>query len=215
MSAAAEKRSPYARRWARAASGLIRQLLVENLLLAIAGGGLGLLFSLWGIALLAKFPYSTRSLFVPYDIPRDQIALDGRVLAFTIALSLLTGIIFGLLPALQASRPNLNDALKQGELGWGARRSRTRNLLVTAELALSLTLLIGAGLLIKSFVRLQQVDVGFQPDNVLTMDINLPEAKYKENSQISRFYQQLISRGANAAGRRFGRCGRISAAQRT
>ena len=172
---------------------LVRQLLIENLLLATAGGGLGLLFSLWGVALLAKFPYSTRSLFVPYDIQRDQIALDGRVLGFTIALSLLTGIIFGLLPALQASRPNLNEALKQGELGWGARRSRTRSLLVAAELALSLTLLIGAGLLIKSFVRLQQVDVGFQPDNVLTMDINLPEAKYKEKSQISTFYQQLIA----------------------
>ncbi|HKR59806.1 MAG TPA: ABC transporter permease [Pyrinomonadaceae bacterium] len=173
---------------------LIRQLLVENVLLAIMGGGLGLLFSVWGVALLAKFPYSTRTLFVPYDIPRDQIALDGRVLGFTVALSLLTGIVFGLLPAIQASRTNLNDALKQGQLAWGSSRSRTRNVLVTAELALSLTLLIGAGLLIKSFVRLQQVDPGFQPDGVLTMDINLPEAKYKEKSQISGFYQQLIAR---------------------
>ncbi|MGH9970967.1 MAG: ABC transporter permease [Pyrinomonadaceae bacterium] len=173
---------------------LIRQLLVENILLAIMGGGLGLIFAVWGVAVLAKFPYSTRSLFVPYDIPREQIGLDGRVLGFTIALSLLTGIIFGLLPAFQASRPDLNDALKEGGLRSGSRRGRTRNLLVVAELALSLTLLIGAGLMIKSFVRLQQVDLGFQPDNVLTMDINLPEAKYRENSQINGFYQQLIER---------------------
>jgi putative ABC transport system permease protein len=173
---------------------LIRQLLIENVLLAIMGGGLGLIFAVWGVSVLAKFPYSTRSLFVPYDIPREQIALDGRVLGFTIALSLLTGIIFGLLPALQASRPDLNDALKQGGLLSGFRPGRTRNLLVVGELALSLTLLIGAGLMIKSFVRLQQVDLGFQPDNVLTMDINLPEAEYRENSQINRFYQQLIER---------------------
>ena len=173
---------------------LLRQLLVENILLAIMGGGLGLLIALWGVAVLAKFPYSTRSLFVPYDIPRDHIGLDGRVLGFTIALSLLTGIIFGLLPAFQASRPDLNDALKEGGLRAGSRRGRTRNLLVIAELALSLTLLIGAGLMIKSFMRLQQVDLGFQPDNVLTMDVNLPQTKYRDNSQINRFYLQLIER---------------------
>ena len=173
---------------------LVRQLLVENILLAVLGGGLGLILAVWGVAVLAKFPYSTRSLFVPYDIPREQIGLDGRVLAFTIAVSLLTGIVFGLLPAFQASRPDLNDALKEGGLRAGLQRGRTRNLLVVAELALSLTLLIGAGLMIRSFVRLQQVDLGFQPDNVLTMDINLPEAKYRENKQINAFYDMLMER---------------------
>ncbi|HET9785762.1 MAG TPA: ABC transporter permease, partial [Pyrinomonadaceae bacterium] len=173
---------------------LVRQLLVENILLAVLGGGIGLILAVWGVAVLAKFPYSTRSLFVPYDIPREQIGLDGRVLGFTIAVSLLTGIVFGLLPAFQASRPDLNDALKEGGLRAGLQRGRTRNLLVVAELALSLTLLIGAGLMIRSFVRLQQVDLGFQPDNVLTMDINLPEAKYRENKQVNSFYDQLIER---------------------
>lgn len=173
---------------------LVRQLLVENILLAVLGGGIGLILAVWGVAVLAKFPYSTRSLFVPYDIPREHIGLDGRVLGFTIAVSLLTGIVFGLLPAFQASRPDLNDALKEGGLRAGLQRGRTRNLLVVAELALSLTLLIGAGLMIRSFVRLQQVDLGFQPDNVLTMDINLPEAKYRENKQVNSFYDQLIER---------------------
>src|SRR5215813_5861981 len=173
---------------------LIRQLLTENLLLAVMGGAVGLLVAVWGVSLLAKFPYSNRTLFVPYDIPRDQIGLNGKVLGFTVALSLLTGIVFGLLPAFQASRSDLNDALKESGVRSGSHRGLTRNVLVVTELAMSLTLLIGAGLMIRSFVRLQQVDAGFQADNVLTMDINLAQSKYHQPNQTTGFYRQLIER---------------------
>ena len=181
---------------------IIRQLLTESVMLALMGGTLGLLFAMWGIdALLAA---------IPDDIPRllvMGIRLDTGVLIFTLVISVLTGLIFGLAPALQASKANLNESLKEGGRSGasGASRHRVRNTLVISEVALSLLLLIGAGLLIKSFLRLSQADVGFDPQNVLTMRITLPAARYKESAQVASFWQELLQRtralpGVKAAG---------------
>ena len=181
---------------------IIRQLLTESVMLALMGGTLGLLFAMWGIdALLAA---------IPDDVPRLLvlgIRLDTGVLVFTLIVSVLTGLIFGLAPALQASKANLNESLKEGGRSGasGASRHRVRNMLVISEVALSLLLLIGAGLLIKSFLRLSQADVGFDPQNVLTMRITLPAARYKESAQVANFWQELLQRtrtlpGVKAAG---------------
>ncbi|MGB7922912.1 MAG: ABC transporter permease [Pyrinomonadaceae bacterium] len=167
---------------------LIRQLVTESLLLSLIGGGLGLLLALWGKQLLASR--------IPEFITRvKEITIDYRVLGFTLLISLLTGIIFGLIPALQASRPDLNEALKDGgqSLGGGARRNRIGEILVVTEVALALVLLIGAGLMIRSFMRLQQVDPGFDPRNVLTMRLTLPASKYQANQQ-GAFYRQVMER---------------------
>src|SRR5262249_8814094 len=122
--------------------------------------------------------------------------IDMKVLAFTLTVSLATGIIFGLVPALQASKPDLNESLKEGGRGTsGGRRSRRiRSLLVVSEIALSLVLLIGAGLLIKSFMHLQKFDLGFNPDNLLTMRVQLPGTKYREPAQLVNFYKQAFQR---------------------
>jgi putative ABC transport system permease protein len=169
---------------------IIRQLLTESLLLSVMGGTLGLLFAMWGIdALLAA---------LPEDVPRLLVAgigLNKTVLAFTFAVSIVTGILFGLAPALQASKSNLNETLKDGgRTSAGAGRQRVRNLLVVAEVAFSLLLLVSAGLLIKSFARLQQTELGFDPTNVLTLRVPLPEARYKENAQVENFWAELLQR---------------------
>ena len=142
---------------------LIRQMLTESVLLALMGGVLGILLAYWGISVLIAFG--------PDNIPRlNEITIDPRVLGFTFGISLLTGVLFGLIPALQASRPDLNDALKEGSRGSTGGRSRTfRNVFVVAEVSLALVLLVGAGLMIRSFMRLQAVETGFNPENVLTM----------------------------------------------
>jgi predicted permease len=170
-------------------SRIVRQLLTESAVLGIVGGAVGLLLAVWGLdALLA---------LSPADVPRlDQTGIDIRVLAFTLAVSLLTGLIFGLVPALQASNADLNDALKEGGRGTtgGMRGIRIRNLLVVSEIALSLVLLVGSGLLIRSFIRLQQFELGFNPEHLLTMRIQLPGSKYREPNQIAGFYKQLLER---------------------
>jgi len=168
---------------------IVRQLLTESALLAVAGGGVGLLLAVWGLDALVALS--------PADIPRlDQTGIDGRVLAFTLAVSLLTGLVFGLAPALQASKPDLNDSLKESGRGSTSGKSamRIRSLLVVSEIALSLVLLVGAGLLIRSFMRLQQFDLGFNADNLLTMRVQLPGSKYREGKQVASFYQQLLER---------------------
>ena len=170
-------------------SRIIRQVLTESALLALAGGVAGLLLAVWGLKVLVALS--------PADIPRlDQTGIDGRVLAFTLAVSLITGLIFGLAPALQASKSDPNESLKEGARGstGGVGGRRVRNLLVVSEIALSLILLIGAGLLIKSFVRLQQFEFGFNPDNLLTMRVQLPGSKYRDGKQVVGFYQQLLER---------------------
>ena len=174
---------------------IIRQLLTESVLLSSVGGISGLLLAMWGVDVLLKL--------IPSSVPRTQeIAMDARVLGFTLAVSLLTGIVFGLAPALQASRLNLNESLKEGGRGSteGWRRNRVRSLLVVSEVALSLMLLIGAGLLIKSFQRLRDINPGFNPDRVLTMSLVLPEAKYDEAEKQSLFFQQLVGKASQLPG---------------
>jgi putative ABC transport system permease protein len=168
---------------------IVRQLLTESMLLSLISGILGLLVAIWGIQLLVALS--------PADLPRvKEVTIDLRVLGFTFGVSVLTGILFGLLPALQASRPNLNERLKAGgrSATSGINRQRLRGFLVIAEIALSLVLLVGAGLLIKSFLRLQAVNPGFNPGNVLTMQLDLSGPNYKKGSQIIAFHDQLLER---------------------
>jgi putative ABC transport system permease protein len=168
---------------------IVQQLLTESLLLAIIGGALGLLLAFWMVDILVTFS--------PEGTPRtDEISIDGRVLAFSFGTALLTGLVFGLVPALQASKPDLNTSLKEGGKGTqaGSQGRRARSILVVSEIALALMLLIGAGLLMKSFALLQGVDPGFNPKNVLTVDIGLPKANYLEPQKIVAFYAELLDR---------------------
>jgi putative ABC transport system permease protein len=170
-------------------SRLMRQFLTESVLLSAFGGAVGLLLSFQGLAVLARF--------TPQDIPHGQeIAIDGKVLIFTMVVSLLTGLIFGLAPATQTANFNVNDTLKEGgrDSGAGSRGNRVRGLLVTCEVAVSFVLLIGAGLLINSFIRLRSVDPGFRPENILTMKIVLPETRYPDRAGRSTFYTELLRR---------------------
>ncbi|HTG18112.1 MAG TPA: ABC transporter permease, partial [Blastocatellia bacterium] len=166
---------------------IVRQLLTESILLSVVGGGLGLLLARWGVKLIVAIS--------PNSIPRArEINLDGRVLAFTIAISLLTGIIFGLVPALQSSKPDLNETLKDAGRGSTGKRHLLRSGLVVSEVALTLILLIGAGLMIRSFYRLQRVDPGFNYDHLLTFNVSLPQKKYPEDQQKTSFYEQLAEK---------------------
>jgi putative ABC transport system permease protein len=168
---------------------LIRQFLTESVLLASLGGAVGLLLSLAGLNVLKGF--------IPPNIPQaGNITIDGKVLIFTMLVSLATGLIFGLAPALQAAHFNLNDTLKESgrDSDAGTRGNRIRGLLVISEVAVSFILLIGAGLLINSFVRLRNVDPGFRAANVLTMRIVLPEVRYPDRKGRAPFYDELIRR---------------------
>ncbi|HEY6186741.1 MAG TPA: ABC transporter permease [Pyrinomonadaceae bacterium] len=187
LARAASRRREIAVRAALGASRLrvIRQLLTESLLLSLTGGTLGLLLSIWLTDLLVSIS--------PANSPRlDEVSLDGRVLLFTLVVTCLIGLLFGLAPALQSSHVNLNEALKEGGRGFseGWRRNHVRKLLVVAEVALSLMLLVGAGLLIKSFMLLRETDPGFDAANVLTMRVSVPGAKYK-GAQKAEFFQRL------------------------
>ncbi|MDQ3254316.1 MAG: ABC transporter permease [Acidobacteriota bacterium] len=166
---------------------VIRQLLTESLLLGLLGGGLGLLLAHWGVDLLVALS--------PADTPRlKEIGIDSQVVIFTLAASLLIGLIFGLAPALQASKLNLNEALKAGGRSATAdvRHNRVRSLLVVCEVALSLVVLVGAGLLIKSFLRLQEVEPGFDASNLLTAQISLAVAKYDSTAKQAAFFGRMI-----------------------
>jgi putative ABC transport system permease protein len=171
-----------------------RQQLTESVLLSLAGGALGLLLASWGVEVLVALGAG--------DIPRSrEIGVDGRVLAFTAALSVLTGLAFGLLPALRASRTNLNEVLKDAVRGTaGPGRGRVRAALVVSEIALALTLLVGAGLLVKSFVGLRGVSPGFDPANVLTVRIDLARARYAKAEQAAGFFGELQRRVAGLPG---------------
>ena len=174
-------------RAALGASGgrLLRQLLTESTLLGLLGGVVGLGLAMWGIDSLARLG--------PADLPRlDEIRVDVRVLGFTLAASLFTGLLFGLAPALQWARPDLNRSLRVRDAGVGGRR--LRGMLVVGEIALALVLLIGAGLMVRSFARLQQVDPGFRPTGLLSLDLTLPRAKYTEQPQLFAFGRQLLER---------------------
>ncbi|MFL6333872.1 MAG: ABC transporter permease [Pyrinomonadaceae bacterium] len=168
---------------------LVRQFLVEGALLSLAGGALGVLLAAWGVDVLLKI--------MPREIPRlDQVGVDARVLLYTLALSAFTGLVFGLVPALQASRADLHETLKEAgrTAGAGPLRQRFRRMLVVAQVALAVVLVVGAALLIKSFWRLRQVDPGFKPEHVAVLSLSLPQTKYGEWQKMSAFYSQLVER---------------------
>ncbi|MBA3573112.1 MAG: ABC transporter permease, partial [Pyrinomonadaceae bacterium] len=173
---------------------IIRQLLTESLLLSFAGGIAGALLAAWGVHVL--------STIVPLDFPRrEEIAIDGWVLGFTLLVSMLTGIIFGLAPAIQSTKMDLTDALKSSgrNSAGSSHRHSLRSLLVMSEMALALILLIGAALMIQSFLRLRQVGAGFSSDNVLTMELSLPRNSYPRDRRPD-FFQQLIERTKSVPG---------------
>ncbi len=177
---------------------IIKQLLTESVMLSMLGGALGFLLAFWGVgAMIALSPAS---------LPRtSEIGLDGTVLLFTLTVSLLSGILFGLAPGLQSTNPNLLFAIKEGGGARAGNWKGARQILVISEIALALVLVAGAGLMIKSFARLLTVDPGFDPKNVLTARVTLPYSKYAQPQQVDAFYKQLIERveslpGVNAVG---------------
>jgi predicted permease len=182
-------------RWQR----LVRQLLMESVLLAVMGGAAGLLIAELGL-------YVIRTVN-PGNIPRlDVIGIDAAVLAFTFGVSVLTGIVFGLAPALRAAKVDLNTGLKaggrstHGDGGFGTSRRRLRSLLVVSEVAFSLMLLIGAGLLVRSFVRLQSVSPGFNTDNVISMRLGASGRQFPNREAAVEFYRQFGDRIATVPG---------------
>jgi predicted permease len=177
----------------------VRQLLTESVLLAVLGGALGLLIARWSLYLVHTMN--------PGNIPRlEDVAISGSVLAFTFGISLATGILFGLAPAWRAVRVDLNTSLKsggrtgQGDTGLSLVRRPLRGLLVVSELALSLMLLIGAGLLIRSFVRLQSVPPGFTTDRVLSMQIAATGPKYRDGKAVVQYFQEIERRISHLPG---------------
>jgi putative ABC transport system permease protein len=173
---------------------IIRQLLTESLLLAALGGGFGLLFGYWGLDVLLRF--------IPPNVPRLQdVSLDAQVFLFTALIAILTGVLFGLVPAWQASKVNLAEALKEaGRSNSAGRGVRSHSLLVTAEVALVAVLLIGAVLMLQSFRRLQAVDPGFRPQGVAAFDVSLPWARYADGGQRAQFFEQARSQLAGLPG---------------
>ncbi len=178
---------------------LIRQWLVESMLLGLLGGGLGVLF--------AYFCLTAQVIRIPAEFARiipgwNKIAINTPVLLFTIAVSLGAGLLFGFLPALAASRLNVNDTLKEAapSAGAGRRRRLLRDALIVSEVALSVALLATAGLMMKTFVRLERVSPGFEPDHLLTMFVALPDAKYASDPQAVNFYEQVLDRVQNLPG---------------
>jgi putative ABC transport system permease protein len=174
---------------------LIRQLLTESVLLSLVGGLLGLLLAYWGVRSVVAVN--------PGQLPRaDEIGIDAPVMAFTLFVSLLTGLLFGLAPALHASSADLHGVLKEGGRGSAGDRAGQglRRTLVVAEVALALTLLTGSGLLLKSFARLQGVDPGFDPDHLLTFNLSLPPGRYPADTQQAAFFDQLLPALASVPG---------------
>lgn len=165
---------------------VLRQLLTETVVLGIAGGMIGILLGLWGIDLLVRMS--------PAGTPRlDEVALNGRALAFSAILSIATGLLFGSLPALQLSRLDVSATLKELGTRAGVSRRRMRNALVVAEIAIALTLLTGAGLLVRSFSRLLAVDPGFDARQALAIPLQLPQARYPEPAQRNVFWDELVN----------------------
>ena len=168
---------------------VVRQLLTESLLLSVIGGAIGLLLSVWLTKLLISVS--------PANTPRfDEIKPDVWVFAFTLGLTVVTGIVFGLAPALQAARVDLNGGLKEGggKGSGGSRNKRLRSLMMVSEIALSFMLLVGAGLLIKSFIRLREVSPGFTPENLLTMRVSLLSSKYAAGEPRIQLLRQTLER---------------------
>jgi putative ABC transport system permease protein len=172
---------------------ILRQLLTESVLIAVIGGAFGILVAFGMLRILhTALPPAG----IPGEIPHSEnIGIDGSVLMFTLAVSLITGIIFGLFPAIQISRSSLSESLKEGGRGSSGRRgNRARSGLVISEIALSVMLLIGAGLLLRSFLVLLSQDLGFNPSHVLTMEVALPVSHYSTDTKIVNFFQQVTDR---------------------
>ena len=188
LARAASRQKEIAVRTALGASRLrvVRQLLTESVLLSIVSGVIGLALSIWLIKLLIAIS--------PANTPRfDEIGIDLRVFAFTLGVTVFAGLLFGLVPALQTSRPNLNEMLKDnGRRTDVGGRNRVGSLLIVSEIALSFILLAGAGLLVKSFMKLREIDPGFNADNVLAMRLSLPPGKYPQGAPRAQIYKQLI-----------------------
>jgi putative ABC transport system permease protein len=169
-----------------AQSRIVRQLLTESVVLSTLGGAVGLLLAYWGLQAVKAL--------APQGVPRvSTISLDGLTLAFTIVVALATGFLFGLVPALQTGRPNLQTALREGSRGSTAGGS-ARGILVVAQVALSLVLLVGAGLMMRSFAKLQSVDPGFDPHNVLTGRVQLSGERFHASSAATAFFEQVLDR---------------------
>jgi putative ABC transport system permease protein len=174
---------------------IVRGLLSESLVLGFAGSIFGLVFAVWGIDLMVSA--------IPTELPFwVRFELDWRIFSFALATGVLSSVVFGLVPALQASKPQLVDALKEGgRTGAGGGKSqRVRNILVVSEVALALTLLIGAGLMLRSFMAIQKSDLGMDPRNTLTFRVGLPPVQYPDKAEAGRFFEQLIPRLANISG---------------
>ena len=168
---------------------LARQFMIESALLGLVGGGIGLLLATWGMGLLEAFS--------PAELPAvGGIGVDGRVLGFTLGLSVLTGILFGAGPALTITGTDLTQTLKENApgTGQGVRHRTIRSVLVVTEAALALMLLVGAGLLVRSFNLLRKTDPGFKTEHLLTMSLDLPQAKYQRGEDVLSFYQRLLDR---------------------
>jgi putative ABC transport system permease protein len=196
MVRAAARQKEIALRTALGASRLriIRQMLTESLLLSILGGALGALLAVWGVQLLVSLSADS--------LPRTvDVRIDATVLAFTLLISVVTGLLFGLAPAFRTTKVNLSDSLKDGARGSeGVMRNRTRSLLVVFESAVAVVLLIGAGLLVRSLIALQNVDPGFDSNNVLTLRLDLPQKKYAGEGKAANFWEQLETRVASLPG---------------
>ena len=197
LARAAQRRSEFALRGALGAGRwrLVRQLMTESLVLAVLGGGAGLFIAVWSVPALAAF--------VPQAVPRTtEITLDVYAIVFALAASFVTCLLFGMAPALQAARLDLNAALKSsaGGRSTGKLSARLRGLLVTAEVAISVVLLVGAGLLITSFAKLRSVNFGFNPQNLLTIQVALSSQKYTTTAESWRLQQQVIERLAAIPG---------------
>ena len=177
---------------------IVRQLLTESVLLSLIGGSFGFLVAIWGTPLLVSM--------IPEKVPRiHEINVDFRVLGFALMISVATGALFGLAPALHASRVDLNESLKEGARGTtaGLRQNRLRGFLIVSEVSLAVVLMIGAALLTKSFVRLLDVKPGFDPSHTLTMEValpTLPPSKYANEQEQTAFFQQLMERLNNSPG---------------
>jgi predicted permease len=171
---------------------LLRQMLTESILLAGLGGVLGLLVAFWCVRLLR---------FLGPDLPRlDGVGIDAGVLGFTALVALATGVLFGVVPALRVSRPDLNEALKEGGRGASRGTGVLRHGLVAAEIALALVLLVGAGLLLRSYSELRHVDLGMQPDGLLMTSVALPDSSYPESADVYRFFTGLLENVAAIPG---------------
>jgi len=172
---------------------LVRQMLTESLLLALMGGGLGVVLAMNSQEFLLTLS--------PADLPRaGEVGIDGRILLFSLSLTMLAGFVFGLAPAIRATKADLNGELKEGGSSVGGPATRLRSALVIAEMALSLVLLVGAGLLIKSFARLESVSPGFETDGLLTLRLSLPAPKYTRAEAVKGFYDRLATRLAGLPG---------------